>query len=55
MNQEDFQLPKAKKFLLNLIVNKDEFFLKKRNMEKFSYQNSWNDVNQKLIDLINEN
>ena len=55
MNQEDFQLSKAKNFLLNLIVNKDEFFLKKRNMEKFSYQNSWNDVNQKLIDLINEN
>ena len=55
MNQQDFQLTNTKDFLLNLMLNKDEFFLKKRNMEKFSYQNSWNDVNQKLINLINEN
>ena len=55
MNQKDFDLIEAKNFLLNLMLNKEEFFLKKRNMEKFSYQNSWNDVNQKLIDLINEN
>ena len=55
MNQQDFQLTNTKNFLLNLMLNKDEFFLKKRNMEKFSYQNSWNDVNQKLINLINEN
>ena len=55
-NQQDFQLIKTKNFLLNLIINnKEEFFLKKKNMEKFSYQNSWNDVNQKLIGLINEN
>ena len=55
IKQEEFQLNKVKNFLLNLIHNKDDFFLKKENMKKFSYQNSWNDVNQKLIKLINEN
>ena len=55
INQNEFRIDEVKKFLLNLMLNKDEFFLKKKNMEKFSYQNTWNDVNQKLISLINEN
>ena len=29
--------------------------IKKNNMIKFSYQNTWNDINQKLLALINEN
>ena len=41
--------------LLNLIRNSDEYFEKKENMSKFSYQNSWNNINQKLVALINEN
>ena len=55
INQNEFRIDEAKKFLLNLMLNKDELFSKKKNMEKFSYQNTWNDVNQKLIRLINEN
>ena len=29
--------------------------IKKNNMNKFSYQNTWNNINQKLLALINEN
>ena len=41
--------------LVNIIVNKDEYLVKKINMKNFSYQNTWNNVNQKIISVINEN
>ena len=41
--------------LANIIDNKDEYLLKKINMKNFSYQNTWNNINQKIISVINEN
>jgi UDP-N-acetylglucosamine--N-acetylmuramyl-(pentapeptide) pyrophosphoryl-undecaprenol N-acetylglucosamine transferase len=41
--------------LFNIIDNKDEFLTKKINMKNFSYQNTWNNINQKIISVINEN
>ena len=41
--------------LLNIIINKDEYLVKKMNMKNFSYQNTWNNINQKIISVINEN
>ena len=41
--------------LLNIIDNTDEYLLKKINMKNFSYQNTWNNINQKIISVINEN
>ena len=41
--------------LLNIIVNKDEYLVKKKNMKNFSYQNTWNNINLKIISVINEN
>ena len=41
--------------LINIIENKEEYLLKKKNMKKFSYHNTWNNINQKLISTINEN
>ena len=55
VNQDEFKTEKIASFLTNLINNKKEYFLKKQNMEKFSYQNTWNNINQKLTGLINEN
>ena len=40
---------------INIIDNKDEYLVKKTNMKNFSYQNSWNNINQKIISVINEN
>ena len=41
--------------LVNIIDNKNEYLIKKMNMNNFSYQNTWNNINQKIISLINEN
>jgi len=41
--------------LFNIIDNKEEFLVKKINMKNFSYQNTWNNINQKIISVINEN
>jgi len=41
--------------LVNIINNKDEYLIKKINMKNFSYQNTWNNINQKIISVINEN
>ena len=41
--------------LVNIIDNKEEYLVKKVNMKNFSYQNTWNNINQKIISLINEN
>ena len=48
-----------KEELLNIISNilkeKSDLIAKKLNLEKLNYKNSWNDVNQKLQKIINEN
>ena len=41
--------------LTDIIQNKKDYLLKKKNMKKFSYQNSWNKINQKLKSIFNEN
>ena len=55
INQNEFESDEIEKFINSLLNNKKEILLKKENMSKFSYQNTWNNVNQKLINLINEN
>ena len=55
VNQSDYKKENLKEFILNLIQNSDNYFEKKNNMIKFSYQNTWNNINQKLLALINEN
>ena len=41
--------------ILNIIKNKSDLMVKKLNLEKLNYKNSWNDVNQKLQKIVNEN
>ena len=55
VNQSDYKKENLKDFILNLLQNSDNYFEKKNNMIKFSYQNTWNNINQKLLALINEN
>ena len=55
INQSEFENIEIKNFVKNLLINKDEILKKKDNLLKFSYQNTLNNVNQKLIRLINEN
>ncbi|MDA7714461.1 UDP-N-acetylglucosamine--N-acetylmuramyl-(pentapeptide) pyrophosphoryl-undecaprenol N-acetylglucosamine transferase [Candidatus Pelagibacter sp.] len=39
----------------NIIDNKNEYQVKQNNMKNLSYQNSWNNINQKIKSIINEN
>ena len=41
--------------LTYIIENKEEYLDKKKNMKNFSYENTWNNINQKIITIINEN
>ncbi len=41
--------------LKNILTNQDEYLKKKENLKKLNYQNSWINVNQKILKAINEN
>ena len=41
--------------LINIIDNKEEYLVKKKNMKDFNYENTWNNINLKIISVINEN
>ena len=41
--------------LYKILNDNSDFLHKKSNLKKFNFQNSWNVVNQKLKEVINEN
>ena len=41
--------------LADILKNRDSFLKKKKNLENLNYQNTWNNVNQNLLKIINEN
>ena len=55
INENTFDANQLLTLISNLIINKEEYFSKKNNMKKFSYQNTWSYIDQKLVSLINEN
>ncbi|WP_435095975.1 UDP-N-acetylglucosamine--N-acetylmuramyl-(pentapeptide) pyrophosphoryl-undecaprenol N-acetylglucosamine transferase [Candidatus Pelagibacter bacterium nBUS_27] len=55
VDQTNFDKKKFEDLLLNILNNKDEMLVKKNNLEKLNYQNTWNKVNQNLLNIINEN
>ena len=55
VDQKNFDEQKFEKFLSELITKKGDYFKKKNNLQKLNYQNTWNNVNQKILKIINEN
>ncbi len=55
LNQNDINSDVLSKKLIQIIENKDDYLEKKKNMKNFSYQSSWNNINEKIIKIINEN
>ena len=55
INQNEINDETITNKLVNIIDNKEDYLIKKKNMKNFSYQNTWNNINQKIISLINEN
>ena len=46
---------KIEQLLLNVLNNKSDYLNKKENLKKLNYQNTWINVNQKILRIINEN
>ena len=55
LNQNEINEETIANKLANIVNNKEEYLIKKMNMKNFSYQNTWNNINQKIISVINEN
>ncbi len=55
MDQNSFNNQKIIKLLLNIINDKKEYYIKKKNIEKISSLYNWERINQKLINTFNEN
>ena len=55
VDQINFDKKNFEELLLNIINNKEEIMVKINNLEKLNYQNSWNNVNKNLLNIINEN
>jgi len=55
LNQNEINDEVITNKLVNILDNKEEYLVKKKNMKNFSYQNTWNNINQKIISVINEN
>ena len=55
IDQKSFDDQKFSKFLLELINKSGDYVTKRNNLQKLNYQNTWNNVNQKILKIINEN
>ena len=55
IDQKDFDKQKFEELMIKISVKKDEYLIKKNNLEKLNYQNTWNNVNQNLLEIFNEN
>jgi UDP-N-acetylglucosamine--N-acetylmuramyl-(pentapeptide) pyrophosphoryl-undecaprenol N-acetylglucosamine transferase len=55
IDQQNFDKQKFEELLIKLSTKKNEYLTKKKNLENFNYQNTWNNVNQKLLEIFNEN
>ncbi|MDC3138930.1 UDP-N-acetylglucosamine--N-acetylmuramyl-(pentapeptide) pyrophosphoryl-undecaprenol N-acetylglucosamine transferase, partial [Candidatus Pelagibacter sp.] len=55
IDQKNFDDQKFEKFLLEMINKNQDYMTKKNNLQKLNYQNTWNNVNQKILKIINEN
>jgi UDP-N-acetylglucosamine--N-acetylmuramyl-(pentapeptide) pyrophosphoryl-undecaprenol N-acetylglucosamine transferase len=54
INQNTFEA-KIEDLLKGILNNKSDYLKKKENLKKLNYQNTWINVNQKILRVINEN
>ncbi|MBD1157104.1 UDP-N-acetylglucosamine--N-acetylmuramyl-(pentapeptide) pyrophosphoryl-undecaprenol N-acetylglucosamine transferase [Pelagibacterales bacterium SAG-MED20] len=55
LNQNEITTTNLTSELLNIIENKEDCLEKIKKMKNFNYQNTWNNINQKIITIIDEN
>ena len=52
--EQSFFEEKIENFINEILSDKTDFFNKKENLKRLNYQNTWNNVNQKILSEINE-
>ena len=55
IRQDNIDLESFSNMLIKLFNDKVDFFKKKESLKKISNQNTWNNINKKLLELINAN
>ena len=55
IDQTNFDQLKFENLMLDILKDDDDFIMKKNNLENLNYENTWNNVNQNLLKIINEN
>ena len=53
--EQNFFEEKIEEVLKDIFTNKNDYLKKKENLKKLNYQNTWINVNQKILNSINEN
>ena len=54
-DQKKFDKKKFEELLLKISKKDEDYVAKKENLKKLNYQNTWNNVNQNLLGILNEN
>ncbi len=55
IDQKKFDKNKFEELLLKISKKDENYIAKKENLKKLNYQNTWNNVNQNLLEILNEN
>jgi UDP-N-acetylglucosamine--N-acetylmuramyl-(pentapeptide) pyrophosphoryl-undecaprenol N-acetylglucosamine transferase len=55
LDQKNLNKENLLNIILKILRDKTDLINKKSNLEKLNFENSWNDVNQKIQKIINEN
>ena len=53
--EQNYLEKKTEDLLVDILANKSVYLKKKKNLKKLNYQNTWINVNQKILKAINEN
>ncbi len=53
--EQNYLEANIEEILKGILNDKTNYLRKKENLKKLNYQNSWNNVNQKILEIINEN
>ena len=55
LEEKNFNSGDIYKIINQIMVNKNEYFEKKKNLVKFNENKTWENINQKIIKYFNEN
>ena len=55
INQNEFEIDKLSKMISDLFNNPQNYNEKVKNLEKITKKNTWNNINNKIIEIIDEN